>query len=360
MSNESEGKLMKRRTEITIEYGFALGLVGLVIGIALHFASASVAASSEQSGSTLIADAHAQESLLSLNRWSSNGPEGGSVLSFAIDRSNPATIYAATGGGVFKSTNSGESWSQSNTGIRYQIYALAIDPTNSNIIYAGGSGVFKSTNGGASWSQSSIGLGGVYGLVIDPRTPTTLYAAFDGVSKSTDGGVHWSTTNTGPFNKDPSGNGYVINLAIDPSNTNIIYASGGHRIIKSADGGASWSEIFDGSRVATFSTLAIDPINSNTIYAGGYAYDCCGGVVLKSTNNGGSWSQSYLSGSVSVLAIDPTNPNIIYAGGNGVFKSTNGGQSWSASNGGLRNLGGSALAIVCSAPKAPGARGVAE
>jgi photosystem II stability/assembly factor-like uncharacterized protein len=235
---------------------------------------------------------------------------------------------------VFKSTNGGESWSQSNTGIRYQIYALAIDPTNSNIIYAGGGAVFKSTNGGASWSQSSIGLGGVYALVIDPSTPTTLYAACNGVCKSTDGGVHWNTLNTGPFNIDPNGNGFVINLAIDPINSNIIYASGGHRIIKSADSGANWSEIFDGSRVATFFTLAVDPINSNTIYASGYPYDCCVGVVLKSTNGGGSWSQFHLSSSVSALAIDPTNPNVIYAGGNGVFKSTNGGQSWSAPNGG--------------------------
>src|SRR3989442_15033876 len=130
---------MKRTTEITIEYGLVLGLVGLLIGIALLFASTSVAASSKQSGSTLMAYVYPQESQQSLNRWSSNGPEGAPILSMAIDPSHPDTIYAGTdryggAGGVFKSTNGGETWSRRLS--TYAVEALAIDPRTPTTLYA--------------------------------------------------------------------------------------------------------------------------------------------------------------------------------------------------------------------------------
>src|SRR5262249_52508145 len=83
------------------------------------------------------------------------------------------------------------------------VSAMAIDPTNSAILYAGtygedqenfgGGGIFKSTNGGATWSSASVGLSerpGVLSIAIDPLTPTTLYASFadaPSLYKSTDG-----------------------------------------------------------------------------------------------------------------------------------------------------------------------------
>ena len=74
-----------------------------------------------------------------------------------------------------------------------------------------------------------------------------------------------------------------------------------------------------------------------TVYAGTVAAG-----VLKSTNGGGSWSAinaGLTNTDVQALAIDPTTPATLYAGtrGGGVFKSTNGGQSWSAINAGLTN-----------------------
>ena len=66
-----------------------------------------------------------------LNAWTTNGPEGGNTWALAIDPTTPATLYAGTGGGVFKSTNGSGSWSAINTGLtNINVQALAIDPAS--------------------------------------------------------------------------------------------------------------------------------------------------------------------------------------------------------------------------------------
>ena len=92
-----------------------------------------------------------------VNTWTSNGPEGGEVFALAIDPVTSTTLYAGTqGGGVFKSTNSGASWSAVNTGLtNTEVRALAIDPTTPTTVYAGtgsSGGVFKSTDAAKTWN----------------------------------------------------------------------------------------------------------------------------------------------------------------------------------------------------------------
>jgi hypothetical protein len=85
-----------------------------------------------------------------LNRWTTNGPEGGFVQTLAIDPQTPTTLYAG-GYGVFKSTDEGESWTAMNNGLLdFPVYALAIDATAPTTVYAGtfGGGIFKSMDGG--------------------------------------------------------------------------------------------------------------------------------------------------------------------------------------------------------------------
>ena len=79
------------------------------------------------------------------------------MSALAIDPSAPATLYAGTGGGVFKSTNGGGSWTAINAGlITSSVHALAIDPSAPATLYAGTSGgVFKSTNGGEAGRPST-------------------------------------------------------------------------------------------------------------------------------------------------------------------------------------------------------------
>ena len=142
---------------------------------------------SDQARSAMASDAN--ESLAAA--WQSGGPYGANIRALAIDPTTPTTLYAATSAGVFKSTNSGGTWSAVNAGLtNLAVIALAIDPTNPATIYAGtsGAGAFKSTDSGVTWAAVNAGLTNlnVNHLALDPIAPATLYAGtYGGVFKST-------------------------------------------------------------------------------------------------------------------------------------------------------------------------------
>ena len=78
-----------------------------------------------------------------------------------IDWETPSTLYAGTSNGVFKSTDSGESWTRTSNGLTNKhVFTLAIDPHTPTTIYAGARdyGVFKSTDGGMNWTVVNTGL----------------------------------------------------------------------------------------------------------------------------------------------------------------------------------------------------------
>ncbi len=269
-----------------------------------------------------------------VNYWTPVGPEGGNVTSLAIDPAMPSTVYAGTLGGVFKSINRGSNWSAVNSGLmNLQVSTVVIDPLNSAVIYAGtAGGIFKSTNGGMFWQVMNNGLAvtNTISLSIDPVTTTTIYAGTkNGLFKSTNGGANWfptSLTNTS-----------VIALAIDPLRPSTIYAvqMGMSRdILKSVDGGMSWSSINNNipSGIAVTS-VAVDPVSPTTIYAGGP------NVIFKSTNEGATWQFFSLPAGpyyhdIQSIAVDPVSPLTVYAivSGVGGYKSINGGTTWSPLN----------------------------
>ncbi len=117
-----------------------------------------------------------------MNTWTTSGPEGGAIGALAIDPVNPTTLYASvSGGGVFKSTDSGGSWAAVNSGsdrppISATWRSTLRRPPRS--MPARTEGVFKSTNGGASWTAINTGLTSldVNDLAIDSSAPATLYA----------------------------------------------------------------------------------------------------------------------------------------------------------------------------------------
>ncbi|MCX6087183.1 MAG: stalk domain-containing protein [Caldiserica bacterium] len=253
------------------------------------------------------------------------------IWTLAIDPTNTSTVYVTTwGGGVFKSTNGGTSWSAASTGLTdvrdLYVACIAIDPTNTSTLYAAtNGGVFKSTNGGTSWSAVSAGLTSllVQSLAIDPTNTSTLYATTNGggVFKSTNGGTSWSAVNTGLADLN------IGVLVIDPTSTSTLYAATtgqgrGGGVFKSTNGGTSWSAINAGLQGHfDYIQLAVDPTNTGIVYAGTW-----GGGIFKLTSGGTSWSgiNAGLRGSfdVSALAVDPANTGIIYAGiwGGGIFK----------------------------------------
>lgn len=140
--------------------------------------------------------------------------------------------------------------------------------------------------------------------------------------------------------------GRVNAIAYDPTNTKIIYVGapqGG--VMKSTDGGLTWSAIGDNWGYNTVSAIAVDPKNPTTIYAGTGDFQGMVGAytmgVMKSTDGGVSWTNlgraSFGTTAVSGIVIDPANSaNIVITTGRGpdgigrVWRSTNAGQSWTA------------------------------
>jgi photosystem II stability/assembly factor-like uncharacterized protein len=221
-----------------------------------------------------------------------------------VDPLAPATLYAGGNSGVFKSLDAGADWVPAGTGLAPNVtIALAINPINSNVLYAGTSfaGVFKTINGGGSWITKTAGLTNTYvtALAINPLTPATVYAGTSaGVFRSTNGGNHWS-----PIGNGLSG-GYVQVLLVHPLTPTIVYAAINplNGVFRSTDGGSTWSPANSGLPDVVFSLL-VDPARPNVVYAG------TGGRVYRSTDTGQSWSQTNFgsapSESIQSVAVVP-------------------------------------------------------
>ena len=295
-----------------------------------------------------------------------NGIAGVSWL--GVHPKNSSIIYAGTSRGLVKSTDGGESWVAPAPSF---VAPLVLDPQDSNTLYGVtfGGGIIKTTDGGASW----IGIPGpqipLRFLTVDPVTPSTLYGiavSYHGIFKSTDGGENWVLIKAG---QGVDFLEIVHALAVDPVTPSIIYASAyvetgpGSReeiIYKSTDGGQNWRKVRAGIPAgASVASLAIDPESPSRIYAtyGSSRADAGWGIV-KSTDGGESWTMTnagVLAGdyAVSVVAIDPATPQTLYAAYvdqgfaqlGGIVKSTDGASSWNPANAGRSFIDLRALAI---------------
>ncbi|QSZ27550.1 S-layer homology domain-containing protein [Aceticella autotrophica] len=289
--------------------------------------------------------------VINLQWQAANGglPSSDIYTSLAIDPESTNTMYVGTYNGIYKTTDGGTTWSKLNGGLpsEVRICSLAIDPKSPNIIYTGtanNNGIYKTTDGGATWSKIGNELPQVLRILSLAVTPdaSALYATvYNNVYKTTDGGITWSNVSTGL----PTA--WITCLAVDPNNSNTIYAGTdhGHGIYKTIDGGVSWNSVSNGlpqsSDGASITSLAIDPNNTNIIYAGtddghGIYKTMDGGITWKSINTGLPTKNLQITS----LAIDAATGTLCASGFNGdnlndIYRTTNGGVSWSSIGNGL-------------------------
>uniref|UniRef100_A0A7C2JYJ0 Photosynthesis system II assembly factor Ycf48/Hcf136-like domain-containing protein n=1 Tax=Schlesneria paludicola TaxID=360056 RepID=A0A7C2JYJ0_9PLAN len=278
-------------------------------------------------------------------RWLGPGNIGGRTRALIQHPTSTNTYYAGSvGGGVWRTTNGGTTWA-ALTGFSANLACstLAMDPTNSNVIYAGtgegffngdairGAGIFRTSDGGTNWSQLSATNNSnfyyVNRIAISPDGNTILAATNNGLFRSTDGGASWSI---------PSGGVNVRMLDADfhPSNSNLCVCSGtGAAVFYSTNGGASWSAatgFTPSGRVEICYAVA----NPSIVYL---SIENPGGAIYRSTDGGQTYS---LRGSHSYLgsqgwydnviwAGDPSNADRVIVGGIDLYRSTDGGQSLS-------------------------------
>lgn len=320
-----------------------------------------------------------------------NLPTAGRINGIAADPTNPNTIFIATaGGGIWKTTNSGNNWTPlTDNQPTLFIGSIAMAPSNPNIIYAGtgdtmisgqpgipsantlnytGQGVLKSTDGGSTWTLLNAN-GKFTGrkiatIVVNPTNPDLVYAAITGpgvngnvgntgIWRSTDGGLTWINT-TASINQ---GDAYS-SLVMDPANPQVLYAgigspfgSASNGVYKTTDGGNTWSLLGGGIPAGVVDgriTLAVSPKAPGTVFASIAGSGQAGSAaqndlfrMMKTTDGGTTWTDltaftpNYegFANLASALAVDPNNPLIVYAGSfsasaNELIESVDGGNSW--------------------------------
>ena len=322
---------------------------------------------------------HFDANLFQELHWRLIGPfRGGRGVAISGVPGQPNVFYMApNNGGVWKTTDYGRTWNpvfdDQPTG---SVGALAIAPANPEIIYVGsgeglrrpdlstGDGIYKSSDGGRSWQHlGSRDWQQIAAIVVDPHDPNRVLVAVlghpygpnaeRGVFRSTDGGLTWQKV----LYKDE--NTGAIDLAFDPSNSQIIYADmwasrrppwttgGGYNgpgsgLYKSTDGGTTWRQLAKG--LPTWAEglgrigLGIAPNDSSQIYAlvdspklgGLYRSDDAGETWQRINSDDRLWGRG---DDFACVRVDPKNKDTIYIANISTYRSTDGGHNFTAIKG---------------------------
>ncbi len=279
-----------------------------------------------------------------LGGWAPFGPGGGSVTSLAVDPADPAVVYAAAAGSVYKSTDGGVTW-QARLGPNHGL--VAVDPAHPAIVYAGGTTIARSRDGGQTWrtvlSDPRL-VNGIGSLTVSP-IGTLFVGTADQVLRSTDFGRSWTTA----LNDPTDGTGFH-SIAVDPTDPRRIYAVTFFQLWRSVDGGETWTQAvplntdFPGSYLGQVAVASSSPA---TVYAS--LTDFARTVILRSDDQGVTWSGAG-SPPMSVptaLLVDPRSPSRLYAAGDaGIYVSGDAGLSWTSFAAGLPTPFGRPLQVL--------------
>lgn len=282
--------------------------------------------------SVFTSPAHAQD----IVRWepSNVGISDRRIFTLKSDPVDSTVIYAGTDKGIFKSTNTGESWFAINNGIVPQeIRAIGIDPnTPQTLIISTFFGViYKTINAGLNWTklyEIPESNNFFYSIVIDKINPLLVYAgAYEGFFKSVDGGVTWRKIDIKNYAE-------VSDVLISPNQNNTLLVATNEGIFKSIDYGETWTLKTSPIQIVESQAFAMDINNPSTIFVA-----TMGKGVIKTIDGGETWetdSQSLPTSLVSTISFDSTYSKL-YAGHwfNGVYMSDDGGLTWQEINDGL-------------------------
>ena len=261
------------------------------------------------------------------------------VTTLGIDPKLPATVYAGTmGDAIYKSPDGGQHWLPHNVGLKEHVSfvnEIVFHPGNTEVIYLATTvGAFVTKNGGREWEERMAGMKEVHivtCLTMDPKHPRVLYAGTTGGAyRSEDGGGSWQKKNSGLIPDDVLNASMALGvnvLAVDPLNSDTVYAGSTKGLFRSTNRAEYWEQIGQGLSEQFISSLIVHPTNPDVLYIGGP------GGVLRTSDGGKTWqprNQGLTTLNVRTLAISHSNPQLLYAGtnGSGLYRTTDGGGQW--------------------------------
>ena len=305
--------------------------------------------------------------------WRSIGPYRGGRASSVTGVSNSDNTYyfGATGGGIWKTTDSGQNWRNISDGFfGGSIGAISASESDPNILYVGTGektvrgnvspgygGFWKSDDAGETWKKMNLDIDQVQvgRIAIHPKNPDIVYIAIigdlfkdsskRGVYKSIDGGKSWRQV---LFSNERSG---AVDISIDKNNPRIIFASTwnirrtpyslesggeGSGLWKSTDGGETWKNISDNeglpSGIWGISGVSVSPVNSKKVFA---LIENKEGGLFRSDDGGSSWKKVNEDRNLRQRAwyytrvyADSQNENRVYVMNVSFWRSEDGGKSF--------------------------------
>jgi photosystem II stability/assembly factor-like uncharacterized protein len=282
-----------------------------------------------------------------LGPFESNNMYGnGRVNSIKVDPSNASIFYACTPAGqLWKSSNSGGSWSVISEGIPATgVTNVAIDPTNGNILYAltgdadqalyhpSSRGLYKSTNGGGSWAATGLNytsngtlLCNV--LVLPTNTQVILVGGTNGIWRSTNGGTNFTQVATASIRE----------LVFNPQNSNTVFAASktGAVLLRSYNAGVTWTQMTSGlptSSTAVRFSIDVSPADTNYLYLMASNTSSAMEGFYQSSDAGTSFTKKATTPNIPsaqgwydmAVVCDPTNRTTVYGAGLSIYRSVDG------------------------------------
>jgi photosystem II stability/assembly factor-like uncharacterized protein len=257
---------------------------------------------------------------------------------FAFHPTNDSIIYSANDGGLFRSDDLGDTWTDLSSGLRIaQAYRLGTSLTDPDRVLSGWQDNGTNLWDGTTWEEVDVSTWDGMEAIIDHTDPDIMFLShqFGGVFRTTNGGDSWTYMAA-------SGGGWVTPYVMDPNDHETLYYGSDGAMYRTTDGGDTW-QLKNSNLGGNAFAIAVAPSNSNVVYAASLT------KIKRSNNMGDTWS-SITSGlslgdiGINYIAVSNIDEDELwialsgYSDGDKVFYSANGGDTWENISGSLPNV----------------------